>query len=259
MEKCRIILFVFCIAHVHSLKVIIGSNHKTGSAVSGYTQDALLKAKCARIQPILIHQVAEDIQNSTKYIIFTRNPFHMIVSGYLYHRRASEIWTKQSIPVTPIKQGHHLLHTDAFFHNITPPKSTESYANYLKRLSIRDGIMAEIIRCQFREFPHLQKNAENAHYLNVLEICLGDLMKSQMEYHTEMHQIFVFLGIDDACSRELHVILDPEGPDTFHPHGTQDDPLNRSMLMEFARILDVDHFNGSIGRLEVEVGCGMNT
>lgn len=81
---------------------------------------------------------------------FIRDPRDLIVSGYYYHRRGAEAWTRLEAP-TP---------ADWYFANGCVPEGLQaagtSFADYLQSIPEEDGLLAEM---EFRSF-HLESMVE---------------------------------------------------------------------------------------------------
>jgi hypothetical protein len=267
MDSVRIsFLLLLIVASLHPCRgriqrVVFGVNHKTGTELCNRLMKAIRATPCAsgQIHVFLDHHFGRKPSKTGKILLMNRNPFHLIVSGYLYHRRGSEEWTRAEIPFYRKDiQGHHLLPMRADMVGIPSPQKGESYMQYLQRLPTEEGIAAEVIRCQHREFEHMRRNADTrqtAQSGNVLGFCLGDFMRTQEEFLRHMDSIFRFLGLDMDCAQELHAIMDTEGPTGFHPHGTRNETQDRTALVDLARQADMRYFNGLVAQLEQQVRC----
>jgi len=243
---------LLCVAGgVSARTVVFGANHKTGSVLLAHIEHATARCDIADTLRFNSHFAGVVSPNNT-YVVMVRNPFQMIVSGYLYHRKGPEPWTVSSIPKHTDVQGHHLLWTDE---NVVPPRPHESYSEYLRRLPPIEGILAEMVRCEYREFTNARVVAEARDAPNVLMICLDDMMWSEAVFHQYLEHIFTRLELPSDCADTLHVQLEVEGPEVPHPHGTHQAPDDRDMLLHLARMLDVTHFNETVALLEREIGC----
>jgi hypothetical protein len=79
----------------------------------------------------------EDVAQDTKFSLFVRDPRDLIVSGYHYHKKGAEKWCHEKRP-----KGSDF---DSF--GDAPVKDTpsgESYYDHLNRVSVEDGLIAEI-------------------------------------------------------------------------------------------------------------------
>ncbi len=235
---------------VDSTAVVFGGNHKTGTVLMRHIRRAI--ELCTKSDLYAYDQhFAGPVEPDHKYVLFVRNPYQMIVSGYLYHKAGSESWTKTAIPKHPTPEGTHLL----WNHELTMPKQGEMYWQYLNRVPIVTGLMAEMIRCEYLEFPHAWINARLRDEPNVLSVCLDDMVLASDRFHKQLDDILQFSGVYGSCNATLHVNLDGEGPDVPHRHATSHDSDQRAWLMYNARRLDEIYFEGRVAELEEVVQC----
>lgn len=245
------IVLVMCIAHGMGKEIVFGANHKTGSVLLAHIDRAVQRCDGDDVLRFNSH-FAGVISPNVTYVLFVRNPFQMIVSGYLYHRKGPNPCTVRSIPHKADVQGHHLLWTDA---RVVSPHDRETYAEYLKRVPVIDGLLAEMVRCEYREFVNARVVSEARKEANVLMVCLDDVMRSEGDFHRWLEKIFDALQLSDDCVDALYEQLVSEGPEFLHAHGTQHTTEDRSLLLRDARMLDVVHFNESVARLERHIEC----
>lgn len=245
------LLALVCMEHINAKNVIFGANHKTGTALTARTRKAIIACD-PNMTSMFVPRFNDPIERRNLYIISVRNPFRMVVSGYLYHKRGPEPWTREPIPRHVHVHGHHLLRSDP---RVVRPYDVETYEHYLTRLTMKDGLLAEMVRSEHTEFPHARYCAGFKNTSNVFRVCLDDMMQDAFRFHDIMVREFKFLGITESCSNQAHRALDAEGPDVYHDHGTQDALLDRNGLLNMARALDQSHFNGTITRLERLVDC----
>ena len=179
------------------MQYIIIKDHKTGSTVSNKIKDCINSFYKNKISSRTFYKFWNMNNPSNKYICFIRNPYEIIVSGYLYHKRCREKWciTKNWSYYNWWSSEHFLesekvknkeaLDNSIFCKNI-------SYQEKLNSLSQDDGIIFEMKHvakltiegmCDFDYFESK----------NVMKVDLNNLIRN---YKNEICKILDFLQIN---------------------------------------------------------------
>ena len=280
---------------------ILGANHKTGTVlgekVLGAVREARVAGAClaaastvrdvhwrglARCRPEKCGAAFEG--RRALVVALVRDPFEMVVSGYLYHLAGKEKWC--TLPMNGDAPGHgavsagwhrHILAVmglDAVYaSNLTGTNDRESYEQYLGRSTRRDGLVAEFVRASKGDLPGVEASFDDAaaagERRNASVHCLDDLtapkLKSRDPFAEAWAAIFDFfeypaasVGPAVAAARAHDAALDPSATSG---HGTSGKGLtakvraNRTQLFRTAVAVDRDVFGGKYARLSRKLGC----
>jgi hypothetical protein len=101
-------------------------------------------ANLKRYRALSLNNCSPDLKRLGDFLMtrFIRDPRDLITSGYFYHRDCNEKWT-----VFPDPGDENFREVNGCVP--TGLKQGESYRNYLNRVSLEDGLIAEI---QFRKY-----------------------------------------------------------------------------------------------------------
>eukprot|EP00041_Stephanoeca_diplocostata_P009612 m.149407 g.149407 ORF g.149407 m.149407 type:complete len:431 (+) comp17814_c0_seq14:131-1423(+) len=170
-------------------QIIMASFHKSGTMASGELAKILNAS-----HNFYYGGFAKPYSSPT--VVFTRNPFDLILSGYEYHKKCSEhtygaiFGSREEVLIHEARvsgnprKSHGLrqvaLSAHKVFPHIDPIKLTEeSYCGYLQRLSFQEGIAIEMYRVSW--FPlrdMLQSVRCETGEDMVHRVCLNDLMSN---------------------------------------------------------------------------------
>lgn len=240
----------------------IGSNHKTGSRLSRYVFESLKAAPCMD-KNITLHLEDRKFHwrwplknDGRKYLLFQRNPYSVVVSGYLYHMRAQEIWIRQ--PMGNVGTGAVLRQWKQY--NLSRPRPSETYGNYLRRIHEREGLLAESLRCFAEEFPGTTRVAKYVREFptpsNVRVVCLDDVMRDQSTFNATMRGIYSWVGM--PCEAQLLNGIAVQGPGYGFGGNTDhvtDHGAHRKVLMDLLLYLDQAVLQQRISQAENETDC----
>jgi hypothetical protein len=114
---------------------------------------------------------------------FIRDPRDLVVSGYFYHRRGAEDWTRLKNP----------KEEDWYFANGTIPQGLRdrdgSYADYLQSVSLEEGLLAEL---EFRRL-HFESMARwPLHHPDIVTHRYEDIVGREVAVFS---QLFDFYGL----------------------------------------------------------------
>lgn len=268
---------------------VIGANHKSGTFLSigvmasvrevAARESCLLAARtlvsvhwngldsCKACQPLTPNR-------PTLVMAFVRDPFELIVSGYLYHHAGKESWCTWAMrggfrggkrdELAKVDFGiATLLQSPA----VPAVAGSESYQGYLKRLSGHDGVLAEFVRASHRDLPALEagwtaaKASTPLH--NASYECLDTFMAPKengrdpfLEAWTRIFRFFRYPPESIAPSlraAQKHDIV--KNPQTLKGHGTQHSTPQRTKLYNTAVEVDRMHFGGRYADLSRRLNC----
>ena len=131
------------------MKRVLGSSRDSGGGYKHFNSllDEFYKSQ-DEFKVASVNNHSLDLTRYEKYRVtrFIRDPRDMVVSGYLYHRRAAESWCET---IAPVDQDFAVV-------NGTIPcgvrDSGLSYAGYLQKVTLEEGLLAEM---EFRK-KHFQ-------------------------------------------------------------------------------------------------------
>ena len=139
-----------------------------------------------------VNNRALDLEGLGRFRIsrFVRDPRDLIVSGYFYHRRGAETWTRIESPTTE----------DWYFANGVVPEGLRavgtSFADYLQSIPEEEGLLAEL---EFRG-SHLESMARwPSEHPDIVTYRYEDIIGNEEEVFREL---FAFYGLT-ALERTL--------------------------------------------------------
>ena len=124
------------------------NDHKAGYKLTGGIAHILNKLSRFRIIIKTFYRFWE-VNDTEKWIVFTRHPYEIITSGYFYHKSCLEKWANtidvnlyegwtKRFPAHMIKKNKQVLQ------NAVYSKNGVTYSNKLQELSQEDGILYEM-------------------------------------------------------------------------------------------------------------------
>lgn len=174
------------------------NDHKTGFMVSSKIKDCINSFYKNKISSRTFYKFWNINDPNDKYICFIRNPYEIIVSGYLYHKRCNEKWciTKNLSyydwwSQTHFLQSEKIKNKKSLDNSIFCKDST--YQETLNSLNQDDGIIFEMKNvakltiegmCDFNYFESK----------NVINVKLENLIH---DYDHEISKILDFLEINN--------------------------------------------------------------
>lgn len=224
---------------------LIGTNHKTGTGVGWKIGNWF------RI-PVDVHFSGLRHNDNGTTLLLTRNPIDMVVSAYKWHintdaGKAEGKWLTDPMSVMAGRknQGQNAVYNDAQFigmFDLPFVFENESYNGYLRRISLEDGLKAEMVRSLVRDVPYLMSSLEREFMED--DTFVQDIDEATVE---DWATVGWLLGesIEDADS--LPLLLDQAG--RMHSGGG----LNRRELLKSkVRALDKEWFRDVYHHLEAD-------
>ena len=198
--------------------------------------------------------------NHDKVVNFVRDPFDIVVSGYLYHKSGQE---NDKIPhATPVhaqdmikwRNGLHTLSHKACAFNLPVPRASERYSEYLRRVSTEEGLTAEAIRSLTWDLPAMAKA-----YFTTLQypramhsVCLEDVMRAQhngpVEFQDVLDHIGSLLGLTNGTITARSMFY------RDHEHVTAHNPVYRLKLLQTVRKIN-QKWNLKLDPMSLSIGC----
>lgn len=233
--------FLLSVATSH----LIGTNHKTGTGVGWKIGNWF------RI-PVDVHFTGLKHNDNGTTILLTRNPIDMVVSAYKWHSNsesgnAEGKWLTDAMSVVAghKNQGQNAVYSDAQFirmYDLPFVFYDESYNDYLRRISLEDGLKAEMVRCLVRDVPYLMNSLEE-------EFLEDDTFIQDIDHATieDWETVGWLLGENIDNVNKLPLMLHNVG--RMHSGGD----LNRRELLKIkVRAIDKEWFSGVYDNLEAE-------
>lgn len=261
---CRVLLLIVGVLGVTAnVKLMIGANHKSGSRLSAYFQGALFRAPCptnVTVKPRNYHFGGPIQIRDVHYVIFQRNPFAMIASGYEYHKRGLESWIRS--PMGSIGTGS--IARNWMRYDIARPEKGESYLKYLNRIPQRDGLIAESLRCMAEEFGRITSLARGLAKPGASEhtrkVCLEDVMFDQAAFNATFLGLYRWLGV--PCAEETFRWMYREGPANTYDQGRNANHMGdhgdtRHSELDQLAVMDHELFGDKIAATADKVGCAL--
>jgi len=221
---------------------------------------------------------------------FQRNVFEMIVSGYLYHKSGAEMWTTARLKSRlDIKEAYrwvesktnnregwnvqYLLGVAAVWSKsvdgtyLLPfdERNGESYKQYLNRVPVEVGLLAEFTAASVYSLPHMMSYSYIAdREKHARNFCLSDFEGSYDSCASRWRHVMTHLRYPDAQLSELTSIAA-----TTCPKPSQGPPehsvLQRvhggptpSSLVVLLQDMDAKYLNGTIQKLQDYIGCKLS-
>ncbi|MEM7587021.1 MAG: sulfotransferase domain-containing protein [Acidobacteriota bacterium] len=126
---------------------------------------------------------------------FVRDPRDLVVSGYFYHRRGAEAWTRIAGPTAE----------DWAFANGCVPEGLQaqpqmSFADYLQSLSPEDGLLAEL---EFRRY-HFESMARwPVEHPDILTFRYEDILGNEARVFDELFEFYGLSWLETALARRF--------------------------------------------------------
>ena len=195
---------------------------------------------------------------------FARNPYEVVVSGFLYHLHAPKFETFAHVRLGAKANETDRLdeHDRAGFLAVAAAVSKgrlpearpeETYELYLQRLDPNVGLKAEFIRASARDLPYIVWAARNASQSpRALTICLDDAMNNEVDWEN----VVDFLGVTQATAEERLALVTSMAQVSSNPrkstkHATDHGAVFRSELRKKTVLVG----GAELRLMESEVGC----
>jgi hypothetical protein len=151
------------------------SNHKTGTVLSGCLRKQIAAGMGVRTECLSRH-MSGGFNPHSYQINFVRNPFLLVHSGYRYHQKTNEIWTKQPFDTMNDKdltagiwqgvQSAFITWSNWCNNSKTNIHSSNSYHSVLNSLPSKEAMLFESIRSLYRDIPYVVSSARNCFLIN---------------------------------------------------------------------------------------------
>mmetsp|Transcript_19581 Transcript_19581/g.29745 ORF Transcript_19581/g.29745 Transcript_19581/m.29745 type:complete len:284 (-) Transcript_19581:2354-3205(-) len=202
-----------------------------------------------------------DLSPVQPVVNFVRDPFEMVVSGYLYHVRGAEIgfmkFGKLGMrggDLRPFLWPSEYGLPSAIANN--KEWTDFSYPEYLKKLKPTEGILAESIRVMQWELWEVVSSVRTTRkYKSMHSVCLEDYF---LDIHDAIRRLLLKLQLPLSLLGSLEEKMSTKSKNA-KSHGTRSesnlDEEYRSFLLNMVRKYDTAYFKGTFARLSAEIGC----
>jgi hypothetical protein len=200
----------------------------------------------------------------TEKVFWTRNPFAWLQSNYEYDLRGDED-DNFGAYINKLQQPEIIQKLNSIWggegskpgaQSFPRPNPSESYKNYLRRISEDEGLFMTLFRTSGDYFglsltKLVQLGARGGHNFPV---CLDDFMASHSSFMATWQKIRDLVG-DHSNDPELDACLSRADPslNTIR-HATNHDSETTSRILRSVRRLDAKYFDGEFARAEREIG-----
>jgi len=281
---------------------VLGANHKTGTFLALHVMQsvrlAAIEDACVLASQTLVSvhwqgldecKGCGDFANRpTRVMAMVRDPFELIVSGYLYHAAAKEKWCAEPMRVgqqgtskwKQVGKGAKEFGLAKLIKckedpqcPVTIEPGHRGYDKYLKSISMRQGLLAEFVRASMRDLPALElayrttsgSTAEKKSSFVCLDSFTAPKNESRDPYRETWTKIFEFWdypakAIGPAVVQaQKHDII--KRPQALGGHGTLKDGKNansddyRGHLFAVAVDVDREYFGGRYAQLAANLKC----
>lgn len=166
--------------------LVFGVHHKTGTELATHVSSCFTSEFGDKEVKMF---TCSSLRPNERAVHFTRNPVNLALSAYLYHKTTGEDWTWKH------GSARELLSDDLYSRRKV--KGNEAYTQFLRRVSPRAGIRAEVFRLLHKggEFDQILEGERNcAKTKKCMEICLEDFTTSSSSYDASWKRIVQFMG-----------------------------------------------------------------
>lgn len=229
----------------------------------------------------------DELDLSRCYGQFVRNPFEMVVSGYLYDMASAEPFTLKKfgtvkdrcmdlIPGTDEWDYKHCREMSSVFQVFSGSRSgplsallldaklDESFSEYLRRVDVNTGLLAEYI---FAQSNTLNVMRDSNSFLDSfphcsMRLCFNDFYDDCNHTWQRLFQTWAFPEPQKSAMLLAAAKSCPETDSNAHDHDSSElvSQLNishppESEMVRRLRKLDLLHLNGALHALEEHLGC----
>lgn len=210
------------------------------------------------------------------FLHVTRNPFEMIVSGYLYHKARAEDWllmpfakmgetADQTINVVQdLESMAHVFNSSQTVDWLPRAHLDETYAEYLERLDVATGLSAEYLWASHSSLAStLFTNSFIAETHNCsINVCYNEFFS---DCHAAWRKVLrawaipeptysrLLTGAKDSCPVKSAAAKEHGSEHQAASSSVDHEPVNAMVLR--LRNLDKLRFNGALAKLEAQLQC----
>eukprot|EP00439_Symbiodinium_sp_Y106_P039946 s5971_g4.t2 len=165
-------------------------------------------------KPLLGDSQLQDLlaSGAGRIVHITRNPTQLVMSGYVYHRKAAEVWTTFRDPPDCLNCDH-----EAWSQIFRRCRFRCSYAELLQNLSVPEGLEAEILRSRLDVAKMLWHARRWQQLEHVMQLSMADF---QIHYNRTLECIARFF-----LQKPPPEALEPESLQKFLDHAQLFDPV----------------------------------
>lgn len=184
----------------------IGTHHKTGSAFGVQMRNILQQNhRNINLDQWVTSNILTKLKSEDAFIHMVRSPYHIIISGYNYHKSGQENLRKDIknwvFDANPISCGGGCNSTEDLgleklqqrVDGILADIKNHGHGNILNHVSEEDGILYEACweYCQIKNMLQVMKDSKGVE--NVMEIDMDEMMKNKEELRERLRE---FVGFD---------------------------------------------------------------
>jgi len=260
------------------------ANHKTGTKFGDCLMEFFEEELGVKSEEYdrYMYESGGDFSVKDFTVNMVRNPFAMIISGYHYHKAASEKWTESPLSeklkrparfgvpqsVSAFLQGlnSNSKNLGKKFEEFLEDKDP-SYAQILNKLNVVDGLILETLRTLHRNLPSMMSAARScgavatrAKSLKACGTCRNVLLDSVMAapnrvFKEELVQVIprhLLPSQKDPTQKRVveHFVEKCAESKSATKHSTRESYSERDAEMALLRELDERFFGGQIHKLE---------
>lgn len=177
--------------------IFVLNDHKTGFILTRKIFNIIKKKYKLKLSYRTFYLFWNIHTTNHKYIIITRHPKEIIISGYLYHKKCSELWcvNKNGFYYNYWIDNHFLneeiIKNTTYINRIKNVSNNSSYQNKLNTITQNQGIILEMKTIAYNTIMGMY-NYNYYDKSNVLTIKFEDLI---FNFEETIHKIFIFLDI----------------------------------------------------------------
>lgn len=213
----------------------------------------------------------------TCFLHVARNPFEMLVSGYLYHMAAAEPWLLNSFEQAgSISKGYfpevygsrgtadvfNSSHSGYYSAWLPEAKAEETFPEYLRRVDLDAGLIAEFIWASNTSLAamrfstrYIEKSqcSTNICYNKFLENCTFAWERVLRTWEIQEPDYSTMLGAANKSCPGVNGLGWHSSQNEMTQKGLTHKPVNELV----SRLRDLDHLvlNGTVAALEDHLGC----
>lgn len=266
--------------------ILFSAHHKTGTELMEQVQRCL--SRWAPTYKVDVdehfHGLPDTWDRYPKVVHWVRDPFHLIISSYHYHKSVGESWTREPNSAAAIMSYQYLINK-TLLQSLSSqlnvhdhPLPEESYQSFLRRMPVDVGLRTEI-----RRFLQPLRHGDNPDHLvgkesvelatahvrctnhpeRCKEVCLEQFFTSKSSFRDTWKSILSFLGICVEADKEHYIMqcidyADYRSPnfrgDKNHISSHPSDEEMRS-LIQILQEEDDGGMEGQAGLLRKSIGC----
>lgn len=187
---------------------------------------------------------------ATPVVVFTRNPFALIVSSYKYHKRCSEAFYARILEKRHTR-GHNVVEAVVMARKrfgVTDARwDRESYCGYLQRLPEQSALLVEMVRVMWFPMRHMLRALRCDQGEPVLRLCLEDLMADPQG---QIARISKIRNVGPSVVDAYRALSSSKVSQSHKTGSAKNDELN-----DLARALDQRLFDSMFARFEALETC----